>query len=92
MAAHVVKTAVEIIANLYKQSKLLSLRKAQNSQQNQCLVPALVFQRVEELRGHRRKIRLKKSNLTNVVIYFTKLPVKGLCGRCFICLRPPSLL
>ncbi len=69
MPAHVVKTAVETIANLYKQSILLSLRNAQNSQQNQCLVPALVFQRVEELRGHRRKIRLKESNLTNVVIY-----------------------
>jgi hypothetical protein len=29
--------------------------------------------------------------MPNVVID-NNLPVKGLCGRCFICLRPPPLL
>ncbi len=36
--------------------------------------------------GH-RKIRLKESNAKCL----KKWPVKGLCGRCFICLRPPPL-
>ncbi len=38
----------------------------------------------------RRKIRLIESNAK--YRYLKKLPVKGLCGRCFICLRPRPLL
>ncbi len=39
---------------------------------------------------HHRKIRQRESN----AIYrnLKNWPVKGLCGRCFICLRPPPLL
>ncbi len=38
----------------------------------------------------RRKIWLMESN--GKCRYLKNCPVKGLCGRCFICLRPPSLL
>ncbi len=37
-----------------------------------------------------RKITLKESNAK--CRYLKKWPVKELCGRCFICLRPPPLL
>ena len=39
---------------------------------------------------YRRKIRLIESNVK--CRYLKNWPVKGLCGRCFICLRPPPLL
>ncbi len=39
---------------------------------------------------HRRKIRLIESNA--ICRYLKNWPVKGLCGRCFICPKPPPLL
>ncbi len=41
-------------------------------------------------RWYRRKIRLIESNV--ICRFLKKFPVKGLCGRCFTCLRPSPLL
>ncbi len=40
--------------------------------------------------SYRRKIRLIECN--DKCRYLNKLTCKGICGRCFICLRPPPLL
>jgi hypothetical protein len=46
------------------------------------------FQEVTKIvRIKRRKIRLIESNAK--CRYRKNLPVKGICGWCFICLRPP---